>query len=30
MRFRQGGFIRLPSDEPEETKYFSRRSVGYY
>jgi predicted phage terminase large subunit-like protein len=30
MRFRQGGFIRLPSDEPEETKYFNRRSVGYY
>jgi predicted phage terminase large subunit-like protein len=30
MRFRQGGFIRLPTDEPEETKYFSRRSVGYY
>jgi len=30
MRFRQGGFIRLPSDEPEETKYFKRRSIGYY
>jgi predicted phage terminase large subunit-like protein len=30
MRFRQGGFIRLPSDEPDEMKYFSRRSVGYY
>ena len=30
MRFRQGGFIRLPSDEPDEIKYFSRRSVGYY
>ena len=30
MRFRQGGFIKLPTDEPEETKYFSRRSVGYY
>jgi len=33
MRFRQGGFIRLPSDEPEESLYFrgdrqSRR--GYY
>lgn len=32
-RFRQGGFIRLPSDEPEESLYFrghrqSRR--GYY
>ncbi len=31
MRFRQGGFIRLPSDEPEETRYFkSRRRGGYY
>ena len=30
MRFRQGGFIRLPSDEPEEQRYFKRRSGGYY
>lgn len=31
MRFRQGGFIRLPSDEPEEPKFFKRRrSPGYY
>lgn len=30
MRFRQGGFIRLPSDEPEEQQYFKRRSGGYY
>jgi len=31
MRFRQGGFIRLPSDEPEETRYFkSHRAAGYY
>ena len=31
MRFRQGGFIRLPSDEPDEIKYFkSRRHGGYY
>lgn len=31
MRFRQGGFIRLPTDEPEDIKYFkSRRSGGYY
>jgi predicted phage terminase large subunit-like protein len=31
MRFRQGGFIRLPSDELEPKKQFkSRRSVGYY
>ena len=29
MRFRQGGFIRLPSDEPEETHYFRKKS-GYY
>jgi hypothetical protein len=30
MRFRQGGFVRLPSDEPEEITYFKRRSSGYY
>lgn len=30
MRFRQGGFIRLPSDEPEETQYFKHRRGGYY
>ena len=30
MRFRQGGFIKLPTDEPEETKYFKRRASGYY
>ena len=31
MRFRQGGFIRLPSDEPEGIRYFkSRRHKGYY
>ena len=30
MRFRQGGFIRLPTDEPEEQRYFKRRSSGYY
>ena len=30
MRFRQGGFIRLPSDEPEEQQYFKRRGTGYY
>ena len=31
MRFRNGGFIRLPSDEPDEIKYFkSRRRGGYY
>ena len=30
MRFRQGGFIRLPSDEPEEIKYFKQRGSGFY
>ena len=31
MRFRQGGFLRLPSDEPDEIQYFkSRRHMGYY
>ena len=30
MRFRQGGFLRLPTDEPEEQRYFKRRSSGYY
>jgi phage terminase large subunit-like protein len=31
MRFRNGGFIRLPSDEPDDIKYFkSRRRGGYY
>jgi predicted phage terminase large subunit-like protein len=31
MRFRQGGFIRLPSDMEEPVQYFkSRRGRGYY
>lgn len=31
MRFRQGGFMRLPTDEPDEIKYFkSRRNYAYY
>jgi predicted phage terminase large subunit-like protein len=30
MRFRQGGFIRLPTDEPEEQRYFKQRRGGYY
>jgi len=31
LRFRQGGFIRAPSDEPEAVKQFkSRRGAGYY
>ena len=29
LRFRQGGFIRLPSDEPEEPQYFRRQPVYY-
>jgi predicted phage terminase large subunit-like protein len=30
LRFRQGGFIRLPSDEPEEIHYFKHRNKAYY
>ena len=33
MRFRSGGFIRLPTDEVEETRYFKQRKGtgrGYY
>ena len=30
MRFRQGGFIRLPTDEPEDVRYFKQRRSGYY
>ena len=31
MRFRQGGFVRLPTDEPEPKKQFkSHRRAGYY
>jgi predicted phage terminase large subunit-like protein len=32
MRFRQGGFIRLPTDEPDEIQYFRGRRDrrGYY
>lgn len=30
MRFRQGGFIRLPSDEPEEQRYFRSKKAAYY
>ena len=30
MRFRQGGFIRLPSDEAEEPQYYKSRKSGYY
>jgi len=30
MRFRQGGLIRLASDEPDEPKMFRRRGAAYY
>ena len=30
LRFRQGGFIRLDSDERDEPKFFRRRSAAYY
>jgi hypothetical protein len=31
IRFRQGGFLRLPSDEPDEVQYFkSKRNAVYY
>ena len=31
MRFRQGGFIKLPTDEQEPIRYFkSKRAAGYY
>ena len=30
LRFRQGGFIRLPSDEPDEPQIFKRRQPAYY
>jgi len=30
MRFRQGGFIRLPTDEAEEQRYFKQRRGGFY
>ena len=30
MRFRQGGFLRLPSDEREEPTFFRRRNGGFY
>ena len=30
MRFRQGGFIRLDSDEPDEPTFFRRRTHAYY
>jgi predicted phage terminase large subunit-like protein len=30
LRFRQGGFISLESDEPEEPKFFRRKTHAYY
>jgi predicted phage terminase large subunit-like protein len=31
IRYRKGGFLRLPSDEPEDIIYFrSKRNAGYY
>lgn len=30
MRFRQGGFIRLPSDDQEEIKEYRRKKAAYY
>ena len=30
LRFRQGGFITLDTDEPEEQRFFKRRSAAYY
>jgi predicted phage terminase large subunit-like protein len=30
MRFRQGGFLRLPSDEPEEPRYFRSKKAAFY
>ena len=30
LRFRQGGYVRIDLDEPEEQKYFKRKFKGYY
>ena len=30
MRFRNGGFIRLPNDEPEDVKWFKAKRKAYY
>ena len=30
MRYRKGGFIRLPSDEEDEVRYFKQRRGAYY
>jgi len=30
MRFRQGGFITLDTDEKDEPQFFRRRQAAYY
>ena len=30
MRFRNGGFIRLPNDEPDDPRFFRSKKKGYY
>lgn len=30
MRFRNGGFVRLPSDEPDDPQFFKARKRAYY
>jgi phage terminase large subunit-like protein len=30
LRVRQGGFIRIDTDEPDEPRFFKRRSAAYY
>ena len=30
MRFRNGGFVRLPTDEPEEPQFFKAKKRAYY
>jgi hypothetical protein len=30
IRFRQGGFISLDSDERDEPQFFKRRAAAYY
>jgi len=30
LRFRNGGFLRLPTDEPDEETFFRRKQVAYY
>jgi phage terminase large subunit-like protein len=30
MRFRKGGFIRLPSDKEDDIQYFKQRRGGFY